>query len=232
MNFLRPVLRRFCFTFNTIRYRTEWPCLERALRRTPLSGVIFDGGAGSGEFLRRTLALGFSRGIALEYDAQNFHQLQMNAGRDPRVQIMRESLLAIPLPDASVDVVMSTQVIEHIKEHETAASELCRILKPRGYAVITVPRPPEPFPNPDHVREGYTETELAALFAPYGMQAVSNDWFLTRGTVDRMLRCASLPAHGMFIPVAWVDAETHLSSVQRQAQRPYGLLGLFQKTAA
>jgi SAM-dependent methyltransferase len=219
MNFLRPVLRRFCFTFNTIRYRTEWPCLERALRRTPLSGVIFDGGAGSGEFLRRTLALGFSRGIALEYDAQNFHQLQMNAGRDPRVQIMRESLLAIPLPDASVDVVMSTQVIEHIKEHETAASELCRILKPRGYAVITVPRPPEPFPNPDHVREGYTETELAALFAPYG-------------TVDRMLRCASLPAHGMFIPVAWVDAETHLSSVQRQAQRPYGLLGLFQKTAA
>ncbi|WP_395748097.1 methyltransferase domain-containing protein [Prosthecobacter sp.] len=232
MNFLRPALRRFCFTFNTIRYRTEWPCLERALRRTPMRGVIFDGGAGSGEFLRRAMALGFSKGIALEYDAENFSKLQANAGRDPRVQIMQESLLAIPLPDASVDVVMSTQVIEHIEDHEKAAAEMCRILKPGGHAVITVPRPPEPFAQPDHVREGYVEEELNALFAPHGMRPMGNDWFLIQSTVKRMLRCARLPAHGMFVPVAWVDSETHLSPQERQARQPYGLLGLFQKTSA
>jgi SAM-dependent methyltransferase len=204
MNFLRPVLRRFCFTFNTIRYRTEWPCLERALRRTPRSGVIFDGGAGSGEFLRRSLALGFSRGVALEYDEQNFHQLQMNAGRDPRVQLMRESLLAIPLPVASVDVVMSTQVIEHIKEHETAASELCRILKPGGYAVITVPRPPEPFPNPDHVREGYTETQTTNV-EPLGSHDIVD---LQAGTETLRARCASGFVHGEGAKV-WMAVDPH-----------------------
>jgi SAM-dependent methyltransferase len=232
MSFLRPLLRRFCFTFNTIRYRTEWPCLERALRLTPMNGVIFDGGAGSGEFLRRCMALGFSQGIALEYDSENFRKLQSNAGRDPRVQCMQESLLAIPLPDASVDVVISTQVIEHIADHETAAAELCRILRPGGHALITVPRPPEPFPNPDHVREGYTEDELAALFAPHAMSMVANDWFLTHDTVARMLRCARLPGHGVYVPVALVDCETHLSSQQRRQLQPYGLVGLFQKASA
>lgn len=229
MSVLRSLARRWLFTFNTIRYRVEWPRIEQAMRRTPCQGVIFDGGAGSGEFIRRCLALGFREAIALEYDAHNYTQLQKNAGRLPNVRTMRESLLQIPLADASADVVLSTQVLEHIEDHETAASELCRILKPGGYAVITVPRPPEPFPNPEHMREGYLEEELAALFAPYGMTPISYDWFLTRETVDRMLSCARLPLQGKFVPVAYVDAETSRSAEERQRSRPYGLLALFQK---
>ncbi|MCW0219931.1 MAG: class I SAM-dependent methyltransferase [Prosthecobacter sp.] len=229
MSLLRSFARRWLFTFNTIRYRVEWPRIEQAMRMTPRQGVIFDGGAGSGEFVRRCLELGFQEAIALEYDEQNFIQLQANAGRLPNVRVMRESLLDIPLPDASVDVVLSTQVLEHITDHERAASELCRILKPGGYAVITVPRPPEPFPNPEHMREGYTEDELTALFAPYGMKALAHDWFLTRDTVDRMLSCAKLPVKGVFIPVVLVDAETQLTPKERRELRPYGLLTVFQK---
>ncbi|TDU73402.1 methyltransferase family protein [Prosthecobacter fusiformis] len=227
---LRSMARRWLFTFNTIRYRVEWPRIELAMKKyTPLKGVIFDGGAGSGEFIRRCLELGFDEAVALEYDDQNYALLQKNIGRLPKVRTMRESLLDIPLPDESVDVVLSTQVLEHITDHKRAASELCRILKPGGHAVITVPRPPEPFPNPEHMREGYTEVELAALFAPYGMKALASDWFLTRDTVDRMLSCARLPARGMFVPVALVDAETQLTPKERRALRPYGLLTVFQK---
>lgn len=229
MSLLRSFARRWLFTFNTIRYRVEWPRIEQAMRQTPRQGVIFDGGAGSGEFVRRCLELGFQEAIALEYDEQNFILLQANAGRHPNVRVMRESLLDIPLPDACVDVVLSTQVLEHITDHERAASELCRILKPGGYAVITVPRPPEPFPNPEHMREGYTEDELTALFAPYGMKALAHDWFLTRDTVDRMLSCAKLPVKGVFIPVVLVDAETQLTPKERRELRPYGLLTVFQK---
>ncbi|HEY1084378.1 MAG TPA: class I SAM-dependent methyltransferase [Prosthecobacter sp.] len=229
---LRSLARRWLFTFNTIRYRVEWPRLEAALRRTPCRGVIFDGGAGSGEFVRRALALGFEKAVALEYDRQNFEILQKNAGRLPQVQVMNESLLAVPLPDESVDVVMSTQVLEHIADHEKAAAELARILKPGGYAVITVPRPPEPFPNPDHVREGYTEDELDALFAPHGLRPLQHDWFLTFPTVRRMLGSARLPLNGMFVPVAIVDAETSLTAEERRSQQPYGLLGLYEKTRA
>ncbi|MEN3940936.1 class I SAM-dependent methyltransferase [Prosthecobacter sp. SYSU 5D2] len=232
MSLLRSMARRWLFTFNTIRYRVEWPRIEQALlAHVPLRGVLFDGGAGSGEFVRRCIELGFDEAIALEYDEENYARLQANAGRLPQVRTMRESLLDIPLPDASVDVVLSTQVLEHITNHERAAAELCRILKPGGFAVITVPRPPEPFPNADHMREGYTEEELTALFAPYGMKTITHDWFLTRDTVDRMLSCARLPVRGMFVPVVLVDGETHLSPKERRALRPYGLLTVFQKAA-
>lgn len=229
MSVLRSLARRWLFTFNTIRYRVEWPRIAEAMKQTPCRGVIFDGGAGSGEFVRRCLGLGFSEAIALEYDEANYALLQKNAGRLPNVRTMRESLLEIPQADASVDVVLSTQVLEHIEDHQKAAGELCRILKPGGYAVITVPRPPEPFPNPEHMREGYTEDELTALFAPYGMTAFSYDWFLTRETVDRMLRYARFPLKGRFMPVVLVDAETSLTPEERRGQRPYGLLAVFRK---
>ena len=227
---LRPLLRRFCYTANPIRYRVEWPRLREAFARVPVAQTLFDGGAGSGEFLRRALAAGFARNvIALEFDALNFSRLQENLGCDPRARLLRGSLLEIPLEDESVDMVMSTQVIEHIQNHEKAAAELCRILKPGGYALITVPHPPEPFPNDDHCREGYTAAGLMSLFAPHGLAALHTDYFLTRATTDRMLRAWKLPLRGVFLPVASVDAETHLSAEDRRAGTPFGILMLFQK---
>lgn len=227
---LRPLLRRFCYTPNTIRYRVEWPRLREAFAKVPKAAVLFDGGAGSGEFLRRALAAGFAeKVIALEFDAGNFTRLQENLGADPRATLIRGSLLDIPLENESADMVMSTQVIEHIEDHEKAAAELCRVLKPGGHALITVPHPPEPFPNDGHFREGYTEADLTALFQPHGMTPLHTDYFLTRATSDRMGRAWKLPAHGVFLPVSWIDAESGLTAEQRRAGTPYGLLMLFRK---
>lgn len=227
---LRPLLRRFCYTANTIRYRVEWPRLREAFAKVPPAQTLFDGGAGSGEFLRRALAASFAnKVIALEFDAGNFECLQANIGRDPRARLIRGSLLEIPLEDESVNMVMSTQVIEHIQDHEKAASELVRILKPGGHALISVPHPPEPFPNDDHMREGYTEADLTALFAPLGLTPLHTDYFLTRGTTDRLLSAWKLPLRGMFIPVALIDAETKLTAAERKAGTPFGILTLFRK---
>jgi ubiquinone/menaquinone biosynthesis C-methylase UbiE len=230
MNFIRSILRRHFLTANTLRYRVEWSRLREAFAKVPPAQTLFDGGAGSGEFLRRALAAGFaSKVIALEFDASNFKRLQENLGNDPRARLMRGSLLEIPLDDESVDMVMSTQVIEHIQDHEKAAAELCRILKPGGYALITVPHPPEPFPNDGHCREGYTAEDLTVLFAPHGLNPLHTDYFLTRATTDRLLRAWKLPLRGVFLPVASIDAETHLGDEQRRAGMPFGILMLFQK---
>lgn len=232
MNFLRAILRRHLFTANTLRYRVEWPRLRDAFARVSAAPTLFDGGAGSGEFLRRALAEGFAKSvIALEYDADNFRRLEANLGGDPRARLIRGSLLEIPLDNESVDMVMSTQVIEHIQDHEKAAAELCRILRPGGYALITVPHPPEPFPNDDHCREGYTAEELAGLFKPHGLTPLHTDYFLTRATTSRLLRAWKLPLRGVFLPVACIDAETQLSAAQRRADAPFGILMLFQKAA-
>ena len=227
---LRAFLRRFLYTANTIRYRVEWRRLHEAFLRVPRADALFDGGAGSGEFLRRALAHGFAKSVvALEYDPSNFRRLEENLGRDPRARLIRGSLLEVPLEDACMDMVMSTQVIEHIEDHQKAAAELCRVLKPGGYALITVPHPPEPFPNDGHFREGYTAEDLEALFRPYGMAPVCTDYFLVRATTDRMVRATRLPAEGVFLPVAWVDAEAKLDAAQRRAGTPFGILMLFRK---
>jgi len=229
-NAILRLLREYFLTANTLRYRVEWPRVKEALSKIPPVETLFDGGAGSGEFLRRCLQSGFAKKvIALEYDAGNYGRLEGNLGSDSRARLIRGSLLEIPLEDASVDTVMSTQVIEHIQDHEKAASELVRILKPGGHALISVPHPPEPFPNDDHMREGYTEADLTALFAPLGMKPLHTDYFLTRGTTDRLLSAWKLPLRGMFLPVALVDAETKLTAAERKAGTPFGILTLFRK---
>lgn len=227
---LRSIYRRYFLTPNTIRYRVEWPRIEDAFRRIGSCEMLFDGGAGSGEFARRVLVGGYCKRVtALEYDAHNFATLEDNLGRESGTRLIRGSLLEVPMEDASVDAVLCTQVLEHINEHEKAASELARVLKPGGHAVITVPTPPEPFSSDDHKREGYTAKELAELFAPFGFEPLWQDWFLTRSTTNRMLRAWKLPLRGKFVPVAWIDRETNLNREERSAGSPYGLLMLLRK---
>ncbi len=229
---LRSIFRSVCYTANTIRYRVEWPRIAEAWSRIGLAGTVFDGGAGSGEFARRALHKGLCREVvALEFDASNFVQLKRNLGHDPRAKLMRGSVLDIPLPDRSADMVMSTQVIEHILGHEKAAAEFNRILRPGGHAIITTPHPPEPFPNNDHVREGYTADDLRALFAPHGWEPLWSDYFLTQDTTQAMMRADKLPARGVFLPVAWVDQETNLDRAARKSRSPFGILMLFRKPA-
>ncbi|MEQ1749833.1 MAG: class I SAM-dependent methyltransferase [Prosthecobacter sp.] len=229
---LRTWLGQFLYTSNTIRYRVEWRRLREALRRVGPVQHLFDGGAGSGEFARKALAEGWCKQVtALEFDPGNFACLQAKLGSDTRAVIRQGSLLEVPYADASFDLVQSTQVLEHIDDHESAAAELIRVLKPGGYALISVPQPPEPFRNEGHVREGYTESDLRALFEPLGCELRHVDWFLTRTTVNRMMATERLPFRGLFMPLAMVDGEKDFSDEERRADTPFGILGLFYKKA-
>ena len=46
----------------------------------------------------------------------------------------------LPFPDEHFDCVICSEVLEHIPDHETAAKELVRVLKPKGSLVVSVPR--------------------------------------------------------------------------------------------
>ncbi|MBL9118269.1 MAG: class I SAM-dependent methyltransferase [Verrucomicrobiaceae bacterium] len=228
---IRPLLRKVFFTQNTLRYIVEWRCIESAWNQfLPRVETVFDGGAGSGEYLRRLLTSGRARKvIAQEMDDNNYHRLEQNLESLEGATLIKGSILDIPLTDAVADVVMSTQVLEHIEDHQAAATELNRVLKPGGYGIITTPHPPEPFSNPEHVREGYTEADLTALFRPLGWQPIHTDYFLTQPTVRAMLRAGNLPLRGMFMPVAMIDRERGTTAAQRFEQQPFGILMLFQK---
>jgi len=61
-------------------------------------------------------------------------------GTAARFEVVRGDLLHLPFPDASVDRVMASEVLEHISDDVAALAEIFRVLKPGGRAVVTVPR--------------------------------------------------------------------------------------------
>src|SRR4029450_10905267 len=65
------------------------------------------------------------------------------AGEAPesgRYEVVRGDLLALPFPDASVDRVMASEVLEHTPHDVPAMAEIFRVLKPGGRVAVTVPR--------------------------------------------------------------------------------------------
>ena len=65
------------------------------------------------------------------------------AGEAPagaRAGVVRGDLLALPVPDASVDRVIASEVLEHIPDDATAMAEIARVLKPGGRVAVSVPR--------------------------------------------------------------------------------------------
>ncbi|SNS81980.1 Methyltransferase domain-containing protein [Geodermatophilus pulveris] len=65
------------------------------------------------------------------------------AGESPagaRYEVVRGDLLALPLPDASVDRVIAAEVLEHVPDDATALAEIARVLRPGGTVAVTVPR--------------------------------------------------------------------------------------------
>ena len=82
------------------------------------------------------------------------------------------SCSAIPMDDASVDVVVSFETIEHHDEHEQMMAEIRRVLKPGGVLIISSPDKFEysDIPrtkNPYHVKELYRDEFTALLDANF-----------------------------------------------------------------
>jgi len=77
------------------------------------------------------------------------------------------SCTRLPLADASIDVAVTFETIEHIAEQEAFLDELARVLKPDGLLILSCPNRAEyrdrrGFENPFHVKELY-RAELAQL---------------------------------------------------------------------
>lgn len=72
----------------------------------------------------------------------------------------RANCLELPLPDASVDIVVSFETLEHLAEHDELLQEFKRVLRPGGFLALSSPdrktySDDTGYDNPFHVRELY-----------------------------------------------------------------------------
>jgi SAM-dependent methyltransferase len=98
------------------------------------------------------------------------------------------SCLKVPASDASFDVIVSFETIEHIMEHEAFLHEVDRLLAPGGLFIISSPNRPEytdrtGYINEFHVKE-LDRAELKALLDPH---FPAQRWFAQRAAFHSMV---------------------------------------------
>ena len=132
--------------------------------------------AGCGEGYGADLIAGVARRVvAVDYDAAAVAHVRT---RYPRVEVMQANLAELPLPDASVDVVVNFQVIEHLWDQPQFVAECARVLRPSGLLMVSTPNritfsPGRDTPiNPFHTRE-LNADELTELLVDAGFAQVS-----------------------------------------------------------
>jgi SAM-dependent methyltransferase len=67
----------------------------------------------------------------------------VEAGEVPggaRLNTVVENVLDLRFPDHSFDVVIASEILEHIRDDRRAMAEITRVLRPGGLAAVTVPR--------------------------------------------------------------------------------------------
>lgn len=122
--------------------------------------------------------------LTLKYPDLNFKQMVIPPLKD--------------LASDRFDVVVSFQVIEHIKNDELYLKEIHRVLKPGGKALITTPNRKKSLTrNPWHIRE-YVDTELEQLVESIfpevimkgitGSEKVMSYYRQNKESVDRITR--------------------------------------------
>ena len=146
-NFLYRIAHSDLFAFN-LRSRDRWVA-EQAGQITRGKRVI-DVGAGSAPY--RAL---FSH---CEYKTQDFAALrpdQLRGGGYAQIDYVCDAK-TIPVADASFDVVLCTEVLEHHPEPAAVICEFARILSMGGILLLTAPLGSGIHQEPNHYYGGYT----------------------------------------------------------------------------
>ncbi len=109
---------------------------------------VLDLGCGAGRHAFECYRRG-ARVVALDQNAEEIREVAKwfaameEAGEAPAgatATAMEGDALALPFPDESFDVVIISEVMEHIHDDKGVLAEMVRVLKPGGRIAITVPR--------------------------------------------------------------------------------------------
>ncbi|MCB1700474.1 MAG: methyltransferase domain-containing protein [Halioglobus sp.] len=105
------------------------------------SGLMLDVGAGLSTVANKSLGLNGAIGII----GMDIAEDALHTNTDLDYQLVADACKTWPLADASLDMIVSRSVIEHLADTGTFARECRRVLKPGGFGVHLMPGRNAPF---------------------------------------------------------------------------------------
>ena len=143
------------------------------------TGRLLDCGCGEGHLLQ---------GVSGDkYGIDTSRSALLKAGeRNPDTEFLCGSLEHLPFDDDYFDVVICSEVLEHIRDYRKAVSEILRVTKKAGIMIITVPN-----------ERNWTFCRAATLRFPAKLKEHVNS--LTPSQIINMFGIE--PEHTRFIPV-------------------------------
>lgn len=170
--------------------RHWWYAGKRALVRAKVRGLplgrALDVGAGSGGVAAMLRDLGW------EVTALEYSPAAAGLTRERGIPVVRGDARSLPFPDTTFDLVVSTDLWEHVAEHEAVAAEAFRVLRPGGALVVGVPSGMDLWSGHDvalgHVRR-YERDDLRRLVEGAGFRVLDlTSWNVLLRPVVRLRR--------------------------------------------
>ncbi len=147
---------------------------------------------------------------------------------------------SLPFPDASLDLVVVVDLLEHVETDAALAGEIARVLRPDGTAVVNVPHlKPRSLLHRlrhavgltdawhGHVRPGYTLESLRALLGPsFAVESSRTYSGSFSMAIDTALNAAFLKLRGQRAAASGGKGPVMTADVMKGNQRQFVLLSL------
>jgi ubiquinone/menaquinone biosynthesis C-methylase UbiE len=169
---------------------------------------VLDAGCGTGSLMehwRRSPGVEVT-GIDLSQEALAYSRLR------GQTRLIQGDLTALPFATGTFDVVTALEVVEHVERDDAALAELCRVLKPGGTLLLSVPAYRFLWSSHDvalHHKRRYTAHRIQSSLARAGFVTAKTTYLLAflflpiaaLRLFDRLLhRSQQAKAHLMAIP--------------------------------
>jgi ubiquinone/menaquinone biosynthesis C-methylase UbiE len=125
---------------------------------------IFEAGCGTGLLLREAAA------VARSAVGLDLSRGMLGTAHTRGLKVVQGSLTAVPLPDASFDLVYSMKVLAHVPPIREAVAELARLCRPGGHLLLEFYNPwslrylAKRLGGPGHIAAGTDESHVYTRF--------------------------------------------------------------------
>jgi len=113
---------------------------EQIDKRARFKSSFLDAGAGRGAYSNFATNI-FHKVYVFELDKNELFKSKKNLNQISKTEFIFDNvdLRNIPLPNESIDLIILSEVIEHVPDEQKALKEVNRVLKPNGIIIFSMP---------------------------------------------------------------------------------------------